>query len=323
MDDTDPSGFDKIDKEKVNATIDKINEALKDKPVSKEVKQKLNYGRKHWPAALDRYEQQEAIIGSQRSSYSKTDPDATFMRMKEDHIKNGQLKPAYNLQISTNSQYIAHYSIHQNTTDTNTLINHLSEHIKQVKIKPNNVTADAGYGSEQNYEWLKSKQITAYVKHQNFDRDQHKRTRNKNPYRADKLTYNEAKDHYICPSGKRMKNIGTFTSRTSTGFEQTLTRYKASKCKGCPLKEQCHQGKGNRVITINHHLNHLRNKVDKRLKTRRGIAKRKQRCYNVEPVFGNIKHNHHFKRFMLRGIEKVTIEAGLLALAHNLRKRTA
>ncbi|QHS59933.1 transposase [Chitinophaga agri] len=90
-----------------------------------------------------------------------------------------------------------------------------------------------------------------------------------------------------------------------------------------PLKEQCHQGKGNRVITINHHLNYLRNKADKRLKTNRGIAKRKQRCYDVEPVFGNIKHNHHFKRFMLRGIEKVTIEAGLLALAHNLRKKTA
>lgn len=323
MDDTDPSGFDKIDKEKVTATIDKINEALKDKPVSKEVKQKLNYGRKHWPAALDRYEQQEAIIGTQRSSYSKTDPDATFMRMKEDHMKNGQLKPAYNLQISTNNQYIASYSIHQNTTDTNTLINHLSDHLKQIKIKPNNITTDAGYGSEQNYEWLEKKRITAYVKHQNFDKDQHRRTRNKNPYRADKLEYNEVKDHYICPTGKRMKNIGTYTTTTSTGFKQTVTRYQASKCKGCPLREQCHQGKGNRIITINHHLNYLRNRADKRLKTKRGIAKRKQRCYDVEPVFGNIKHNHHFKRFMLRGIEKVTIEAGLLALAHNLRKKTA
>ncbi len=116
LDDTDPSGFDKIDTEKVNQTIDTINAALKDKEVSKEVKQKLNYAKNHWSAALDKYEQQEKILREQRSSYSKTDTDATFMRMKEDHMRNGQLKPAYNVQISTNNQYIASYSIHQNTT---------------------------------------------------------------------------------------------------------------------------------------------------------------------------------------------------------------
>lgn len=323
MDDTDPSGFDKIDSKKVEQTIAKINEALKDKPVTKQVKQKLNYARKHWPSTLDRYEQQEEIIGTQRSSYSKSDPDATFMRMKEDHMKNGQLKPAYNLQISTNNQYIASYSIHQNTTDTNTLIDHISRHIKNYKIKPNTVTADAGYGSEENYQWLEKKRITAYVKHQNFDRDQHKKTRLKHPYSADKLTYNPDKDQYLCPAGKPMKNTGSFTSTTKTGFKQTITKYKARGCTGCPLKEQCYKGDGDRVIAVNHHLNYLKQKVDKRLKTNRGIQKRKQRCFDVEPVFANIKHNHQFKRFMLRGIEKVNVEAGLLALAHNLRKKTA
>ena len=99
MDDTDPSGFDKIDAQKVEQTIEKINEALKDKPVSKEVKQKLSYAGKNWPANLKKYEQQEKIMGEHRSSYCKTDTDATFMRMKEDHMKNGQLKPAYNKMI--------------------------------------------------------------------------------------------------------------------------------------------------------------------------------------------------------------------------------
>jgi len=323
MDDTDPSGFDKIDSKKVEETIAKINEALKDKPVGKQVKQKLNYARKHWPEALDRYEQQEEIIGDQRSSYSKSDPDATFMRMKEDHMKNGQLKPAYNLQISTNNQYIASYSIHQQTTDTNTLIDHISSHVKSFKIKPNTITADAGYGSEENYQWLEKKRITAYVKHPHFDRNQHKKTRLKHPYTVDKLDYDADKDQYICPAGKRMKNIGSYTTTTKTGFKQTITKYKARKCAGCPLKDQCYQGNGDRVIAVNHHLNHLKQKADKRLKTTRGIQKRKQRCFDVEPVFANIKHNHQFKRFMLRGIEKVNVEAGLLALAHNLRKKTA
>jgi len=110
LDDTDPSGFDKIDRKKVEQTITAINEALKDKPVSSKVRQKLRYAQKRWPETLDKFEQQGKILGDQRTSYSKTDVDTTFMRMKEDHMRNGQLKPAYNVQISTNNQYIASYN---------------------------------------------------------------------------------------------------------------------------------------------------------------------------------------------------------------------
>lgn len=323
MDDTDPRGFDKIDSEKITETINKINEALKDKDVDKNIRQKLNYGKKNWPAALDKYEEQENRIGCGRSSMSKTDPDATFMRLKEDHMKNGQLKPAYNVQVSTNNQYIVNYSLHQQSTDTNTLIAHLEQHIKTYKAKPSNITADAGYGSEQNYQWLESKQITAYVKHNQFDRQQHKRKKEKTPYSSDKLVYDESNDQYECPKGKPMHNVGTYTRQTKTGFLQTITKYETESCKYCRLKKLCHQAKGNRVIEINHNLKRLKSRADKRLKTRRGIAKRKQRCFDVESVFGNIKHNHYFRRFMLRGIEKVEIETGLLALAHNLRKKIA
>ncbi|MBW8685122.1 IS1182 family transposase [Chitinophaga rhizophila] len=324
LDDTDPSGFDKIDKEKVSQTIEKINEALKgDKSADKKIKQKLNYAKRHWPAALEKYEQQEKILGEQRSSYSKTDPDATFMRMKEDHMKNGQLKPAYNVQISTNNQFIASYSVHQQTTDTNTLITHLQDHIRQFHGKPNTVKADAGYGSEQNYQWLENKKITAYVKHSQFDRDQNNLLRSKKPYTIDKLEYDPVKDRYYCPTGKPMKKLGSFTSTSRTGYERTITRYQAKNCEGCPLRSECHQQKGNRIIEVNHNWNRLKQKADKRLKTKRGICKRKQRCFDTEPVFANIKHNHHFKRFMLRGIDKVSIEMGLLALAHNLRKKVA
>lgn len=323
LEDTDPSGFDKIDSEKVGQTIEAINAALKDKEVKKEVRQKLNYARKNWPVALDRYEQQEKIMGDNRSSYSKTDKDATFMRMKEDHMRNGQLKPGYNVQVSTNNQYIASYSIHQNATDTNTLIDHLDQHIQQFRQKPNNVTADAGYGSEQNYQWLEDKRITAYVKHTQFDRHQNRKLRNKNPYATNKLIYDEHKDQYLCPVGKPMKNIGSYKSRTRNGHQQVLTRYRATKCAGCPLRSQCHSQQGNRVIDVNHNLNRLRQQADKRLKTTRGIQKRKQRCFDTEPVFASIKHNHQFKRFMLRGIDKVMVETGLLALAHNLRKKVA
>src|SRR5258708_1238021 len=241
MDDTDPSGFDKIDREKVSATIEKINTALRDKKVTGKVRQKLNYARKNWPAALDKYAAQEKIIGRQRSSYSKTDPDATFMRMKEDHMRNGQLKPGYNVQISTNNQFIASYSLHQNPTDTKTLIPHLQQHIRAFGQKPNNITADAGYGSEQNYQWLEDKRITAYVKHNYFDRDQKESL--KNPYAKENLSYDPDDDIYYCPAGKAMKNIGTKTEWTKAGFKQTITQYQAKKCAGCPLREKCHDQK--------------------------------------------------------------------------------
>jgi transposase len=323
LDDTDPSGFDNIDGEKVNQTIDAINDALKSKSITKEVRQKLGYAKKHWPAALDKYEQQQKIMGQRRNSYSKTDPDASFMRMKEDHMGNGQLKPAYNVQISTNNQYIASYSIHQTTTDTNTLTSHISQHIKDYKVKPSAITADAGYGSEQNYEWLENKRITAYIKHSQFDRKQNKKIREKKPYSADKLAYDDQKDQYLCPSGNPMKNIGSFKTTNRTGFEQRITHYQTKKCEGCPLKNDCNPYKNDRVIEINHNLNRLKQQADKRLKSKRGLKKRKQRCYDTEPVFANIKHNHHFKRFTLRGIKKVNVETGLLALAHNLRKKIA
>jgi hypothetical protein len=321
MDDTDPSGFDKIDARKVEQTIEKINEALKDKPVSKEVKQKLSYAKKNWPSNLKKYEEQERVMGEERSSYSKTDTDATFMRMKEDHMKNGQLKPAYNVQISTNSQIIVSYSIHQQTTDTNTLTTHLELHEKDFSEKAQTVTTDAGYGSEENYQWLEDNNITAYVKHNQFDRQQNERIRDKKPFASDKLYYNKEQDCYYCPMGQAMNNIGTTTKTTTTGFKQQITLYQAKNCQGCPLRGVCHKAKGNRTIEINHNLNRLKHKADELLLSEDGIKHRKQRPCDVEAVFGNIKSNHHFKRFMLRGIKKVNIETGLLALAHNLRKK--
>jgi transposase len=321
IDDTDPSGFDKIDSEKVKDTIEKIDAALKDKPVTKEIKQKLNYARKKWPEALDKYEAQEKILGDQRNSYSKTDTDATFMRIKEDHMKNGQLKPAYNLQVSSNNQYVTNYSIHHNATDTTTLKEHLEQYKQSYDTTPEIVTADAGYGSEENYAYLESNNIEAYVKYNQFDREQNETIQSKRPFAADKLHYNKDEDYYVCPMGQHMQNTGSYIKKTSTGFKQKITQYKATKCEGCPLNGVCHKSNGNRMIEINHNLNEHKIKANQNLLSEEGIKHRKKRCHDVEPVFANIKNNHNFKRFMLRGKEKVSIETGLLALAHNLRKK--
>lgn len=123
-----PPDFTEIDSEKVKAAVDQLNEKLAGKDnIDKKVKEKLKYITKKYPENIAKYEQQEAILG-QRNSYSKTDHDATFMRMKEDHMKNGQLKPGYNVQISTSNPFIVNYTIHPNPTDTTTLTAHLAQH---------------------------------------------------------------------------------------------------------------------------------------------------------------------------------------------------
>lgn len=318
-----PPDFTTISKEKVVETIEKIDKALKgNETVSKQVKQKLNYAKNKWPAALDKYEEQEKILDG-RNSYSKTDKDATFMRMKDDHMKNGQLKAAYNVQISTADQYIVDFSIHPNPTDTTTFIKHVEQHKAAYHQYPASVTADAGYGSEENLQYVEDHTIEGYIKYPGFDKQQSEKHRKQHPFAANYLHYNKEKDCFYCPMGQTMHCTATYKRQTSTGFEQTIKQYQAQNCNGCPLRGVCHQSKHNRVIEVNHNLIRHKAIAKEKLNTEEGIKKRKKRCYDVEPVFGNIKSNHKFNRFMLRGKNKVTIEFGLLALAQNLRKKTA
>ena len=323
LQDATPTDFAAVDKEKVQAAVAKIDAAIKDKPVSKTFEQKLNYAKKNYESNLGRYEAQQAIIGGNRSSYSKTGPDATFMRMKEDHMKNGQLKPAYNVQASTNNRFVANYTTHPDTTDTNALISHIEDYRQCYDAAPTTATADAGYGSEGDYAYLEQNNIAAYVKYGQFDRGQNETIQNKEPFTADKLFYNEKEDYHVCPMGQKMLNTGTHTQETSTGFKQAITNYQARNCSTCPLNGVCHESKGNRVISINHPLNKHKEKAKKNLQSDEGTAHRKKRCHDTEPVWGNIKHNHHFKRFMLRGTKKAAVEVGLLSLSQDLRKKVA
>lgn len=155
---------------------------------------------------LEKYEKQLEVLG-ERNSYSKTDPDATFMRMKEDHMKNGQLKPAYNTQISTENQFVTNYSMHQRPGDTATLIPHLEQFKETYGKQSNTVVADAGYGSEQNYEYAENESIEAFIKYNYFHKEQ-KRSFKNNIFLPANLYYNTSEDYLVCPMGQHMKCIG-------------------------------------------------------------------------------------------------------------------
>lgn len=321
LENNEPIDFEKIDQESVIKTIESIDKALKNKNIDKKVKQKLNYARKNWPESLKKYEQQEKTLGK-RNSYSKTDPDATFMRMKEDHMLNGQLKPGYNWQISTENQYILGYTIHQTTNDTTTLVSHM-ESLKECLGKmPDTLVADAGYGSEENYEYLENNNVEAFVKYQYFHKEQSKKWRT-DPCRIENLPYDKKSDSYTCPMGQQMDFIREKIKITDNGFRQTKRLYQANNCEGCPMRGACNKARGNRVIEINKRLDHYKSIIRERLTSERGRKYRSQRPVDVEAVFGIIKGNKNYRKFLLRGLEKVEIEVGLLALSHNLSKLAA
>jgi transposase len=315
-----PTTFAPINAEHVKHTIEKIDEALKDKPIPRKAKQKLDYAKKNFADRVTKYQAQEKILAT-RNSYSKTDPDATFMRMKEDHMRNGQLKAAYNVQLSTCDQYILCYSLHQNPTDTLTLSSHLEKFNELHHTLPQTLTADAGYGSQENYSLLEEKNIESFVKYNYFDREQHQP--NENPFHPENLFYNIEQDAFYCPMGQRMNRIADSQRKTQSGLVQTYARYQAQRCEGCPLRGRCHDNKHDRIIEINYTLKAHKKKAKENLLSERGIRHRKKRCHDTEPVFANIKHNKGFKRFMLRGLAKVEIETALLAIAHNLQKKVA
>lgn len=306
--------------EKVAQTVEKINQALEGKTVDKKVKQKLSYAKKNWPAKLEEYAQKEEVLG-ERNSYSKTDQDATFMRMKEDHMKNGQLKPAYNLQLSTHGQFVVNYTLHPNPTDTLTLKPHLQRYHQLYGFYPSTCTADAGYGSEENYCFLEDNHIEAFVKYNYFHKELQQESKPKKVHGLlENLHYDPQKDRYICPMGQPMEKSGESTGKTSTGFIQRFILYQAQHCSGCPLAAACHPGKGNKVLKVNRRLQQHKAKAKELLTSELGVQKRKQRATDVEPVFGHLKHNKGRSRFMLRGTDKVAVETGLLAIAHNLAK---
>ncbi|MGY4538599.1 hypothetical protein ACVW0P_003021 [Mucilaginibacter sp. UYNi724] len=160
--------------------------------------------------------------------------------------------------------------------------------------------ADAGYGSEENYSLLEQNNVSAFVKYGMFDTGQNENHNNKHPFAANKLFYNRENDHYICPMGQQIGCIGTYTREIATGFKQTVKRYQAQNCATGPLNGACHKSKGNRIIELNENLNRLKKQAYELLNSEEGIQRRKKRCFDVEPTFGNIKQNHGFRRFLLR-----------------------
>ncbi len=303
-----------IDSEELKRRIEQINKENRTKEEKKAIKTLKD---KYLPK-LQEYEKHLEKL-QERNSYSKTDPSATFMRMKEDHMKNGQLKPAYNIQIGTENQFFTHYDFFPNPTDTLTYIPFMKGFYERYHKFPVKAVADAGYGSEENYDFMETNGIEPFVKYNYFHKEQSKSFRN-NCFHAQNLYYNQKDDYFVCPMGQHMEKIGTKKRESDNGYITTLSIYEAKNCKNCPLKSRCHNAKGNRRIEVNHNLNRHKQKVRELLNSEEGRLHRKRRAIEPESVFGQTKANKYYNRFRHFGKDKVMMDFAIFAIAFNLGK---
>jgi len=267
------------------------------------------------------------IMGKDRNSYSKTDLEATFMRMKEDHMLNGQLKPAYNVQIAVENYYIVHGYVSSDRTDYNTLIPVLEKHKNAFGSILEEVTADSGYCSEKNLLYLKRNEISSYIKLQDHEK---RKTR---AYSEDISKYYnmrtgifEDEQFYICHDGRELRHLRT-ESKEQDGYTQIFEVYGCADCSGCEHKVRClykydaeKDAEKNKVMKINEQWEELKERSHANIQSERGILKRQTRSIQTEGHFGDIKENENFRRFNYRSADKVYKEFMLYAIGRNINK---
>ena len=281
----------------------------------------------HLGQRLMGYKECFEIMGKDRNSYSKTDLEATFMRIKEDHMLNGQLKPAYNVQIAVENSFIVHIYVSNDRTDYNTLIPVLEKHQEAFGSVLEEVTADSGYCSEKNLLYLKEKGIESYIKLQDHEK---RKTRayaeDISKYYNMKVEVFEDEQFYICHDGRELRHIRTET-KEQDGYTQTLEVYGCADCSGCEHKARClykynaeKDVEKNKVMKINEQWEELREKSHANIQSERGILKRQTRSIQTEGHFGDIKENENFRRFNYRSADKVYKEFMLYAIGRNINK---
>ena len=254
-----------------------------------------------------------------RNSFSKTDPDATFMHLKDDHMRNSQLKPAYNIQLAVESEYIVGVEISSQRTDVNTLIPFLNRLRRNYGRHFENLIADAGYESEENYRYLEEQNITTYIKPSNYEYSKTRKFQRDMEFRH-AMNYLPTEDAYLCKGGRKLRYQYNKTRTSATGYRSQSKVYACDSCEGCPHLGTCYKGKYQKKMEVAERFDRYREQSRANILSGIGITLRVNRSIQAEGVFGVTKHNYGFTRFLLRGEPHVRTEYYLLALGFNLNK---
>jgi transposase len=278
-----------------------------------------------WIEQLDEYNvRQERYNESNRlfqgrNSYSKTDTDATFMHMKDDHMRNSQLKPGYNVQIGVESEYVTGVGIFQDRNDIAALIPMLEKMKENLGRKYTNVITDSGYESEENYLYLEMNSQIPYIKPQTYEIWKKKSFKN-DISKRENMIYDEEKDEYTCRNEKKLKKSGITHKTSATGYCSEITLYECESCEGCPYKSKCTKAAGNRKMQVSKIFVEKRKVSYQNIMSGAGILLRVNRSIQVEGAFGVLKNDYNFTRFLTRGKNSVKTEFMLLCFGNNINK---
>ena len=269
----------------------------------------------------EEYEKKLFVMGDNRNSYSKTDPDATFMHMKEDHMRNGQLKPGYNVQLAANSEYITGVAAFSNRTDSGTLRPFLRRLEQRHGKRYRDVVTDAGYESLDNYLYLEENSQTSFIKPVNYETQKTKKFRMQIG-RRENMRYDEQADCYICTAGRKLMFRHESTERNRQGHFLTTAYYRCESCAGCSCRKVCCKAKDGKPKELKVKTDFLRlsDRSRQNIETERGITLRINRSIQAEGAFGVLKSDRKFKRFLTRGRTNISTELYLLCLGYDLNK---
>jgi transposase len=260
------------------------------------------------------------LMGGDRNSLSKTDTDATFMRMKEDYMRNGQLKPAYNIQIGVESEYIVGISSHTDRSDVQTLIPFLERIRKHTDKSFRNVIADAGYESEENYTYLMEHKQTSYIKPTNYEISKTRKYKS-DLYNIENMRYDEATDSFTCVNGEQLYFTYKREVKTKNGYTVEQRYYRTTSCAQCPNRNKCYKSKRDyKEIKVSLRFLEQRKRSLANIISETGTKLRMNRSIQVEGAFGVIKQDMSFRRFLTRGKRKTETQFFLLAFAFNILK---
>ena len=267
---------------------------------------------------LKSYAEKIEICGEERNSYSKTDHDATFMRVKSDYMGNDQLLPAYNMQIGVCDEYIAVVDAKKYASDMDCFVPLLDKFKAAYGQYPQYPVADAGYGSYNNYLFCEKNGIGKYMKFTMYEKETKDPRYRTDPYRAVNFGYNE-NGMMVCPEGREFEFAGNRHVK-GNHYGRTEEFYKCVSCEGCTQREKCCHGAGDRTVRINRELTAIHREVVENLQTEFGILLRTNRTIQAEGAFGSIKWNRSYKRLRRRGLESVILEFTLISIGFNLYK---
>ena len=254
-----------------------------------------------------------------RNNYSKTDPDATFMHMKDDHMRNAQLKPGYNVQIGVDSEYIVGVDIFQDRNDVWTLVPFTDQLEEKLGFRYPSVTADSGYESEEAYSYLAEKEITPFIKPQTYEQWK-KHSFKKDISKRENMNYDAENDTYTCHNGKKLTARYIKHSKSKSGYKSDVTVYECESCSGCPYKEKCTKSQNNKKLYVSKKFVEQRRSSYENIMSEKGILYRMNRSIQVEGAFGVLKKDYEFQRFLMRGKTKVKLEILLLCMGYNINK---